>query len=654
MPGGEILRKSLKVNTFKPFGDAAGASPDGHHACGMVRTMKKTMRIASAAAVLAAAVILGSGAAMAEEARPLDVTIKNSNGKETGVLLDEKFSTRISYEAGDTITVTAEEDIAAFYVVWGDEPTAWTLTTDTGGDISCEGKYLHEFIPLATPAKECVVNIPEDMHVCDVKAYSAGDVPADMQLWEPPCEKADILVFATHADDEILFMGGILADYGGQQGLGVQVVYLNQYWEGTNENPIREHEKLDGLWTSGIKNYPVCMGYPDEYSKDLETAKSQVDYDKLVGEIRTLINTYEPLVVVTQDENGEYGHGQHMLLSAAVRDAVDNPEAGDWDVPKTYLHLWGENKITLDLRQPLSNFGGKTAFEVAEAAYLKHRTQQRTAFVVSDDNEYSMAEFGLYRTLVGTDTGNDLMEHVVGYRSQSAEETDTEPENSSETAEVATASSGKYDNELKHEHKTEDNSPGFFVKFLISLAIVSAIAAVIYVVRRVRNAKEEKRLAELRAKMQAERRALERRREERRASSGRNGERRTGERRSGERRRSDRSGEGVEAGDRRTGERRRPDAEGADGRSTERRNGDRRTADRRVSERRNADRRSAERRDSDRRNTDRRQYDGGEYRRPVYRPQPGRRPDGAQAERHQYNFRLDNSNRGGDSGNNNS
>ncbi len=30
----------MKVNTFKPFGDAAGASPDGHHACGMVRNMK--------------------------------------------------------------------------------------------------------------------------------------------------------------------------------------------------------------------------------------------------------------------------------------------------------------------------------------------------------------------------------------------------------------------------------------------------------------------------------------------------------------------------------------------------------------------------------------------------------------------------------------
>ena len=55
-----------------------------------------------------------------------------------------------------------------------------------------------------------------------------------------------------------------------------------------------------------------------------------------------------------------------MLLAKAVCEAADNSgtasfkqesadKYGAWDVPKTYIHLYGENKIRMDLRQPLSN-----------------------------------------------------------------------------------------------------------------------------------------------------------------------------------------------------------------------------------------------------------------------------------------------------------
>jgi len=55
---------------------------------------------------------------------------------------------------------------------------------------------------------------------------------------------------------------------------------------------------------------------------------------------------------------------------------------------------------------------------VAVEAYKKHVSQQWCWFYVSDDYEYSIADFGLYRTTVGTDTGNDLMEHLTSYAEQ--------------------------------------------------------------------------------------------------------------------------------------------------------------------------------------------------------------------------------------------
>mgnify|MGYP000772543814 FL=1 len=220
-----------------------------------------------------------------------------------------------------------------------------------------------------------------------------------MQVWEKPCTDADILVFSTHADDEILFLGGVLATYAGQQGLNVQVAYMTNYWNGAT---VREHEKLDGLWESGVKHYPVNGEFDDIYATDLNGAMSVYSYDDVLGYVTEQIRRFKPLVVVTQDINGEYGHGGHMLLAKAVCEAADNSgtasfkqesadKYGAWDVPKTYIHLYGENKIRMDLRQPLSNMKSRTAIDVAKDAYLQHVSQQWCWFYVSDEYEYSLS-----------------------------------------------------------------------------------------------------------------------------------------------------------------------------------------------------------------------------------------------------------------------
>ncbi len=66
-------------------------------------------------------------------------------------------------------------------------------------------------------AETLTITFSSNEAICDLHAYSAGTAPSDVQAWKTPCDKADILVFATHADDEILFLGGVLATYGGEQ-----------------------------------------------------------------------------------------------------------------------------------------------------------------------------------------------------------------------------------------------------------------------------------------------------------------------------------------------------------------------------------------------------------------------------------------------------
>lgn len=357
-----------------------------------------------------------------KDAERVSIGIETPTGEGRYDLKDGKYASKVSFGSGDTIRVTSEEDMYGAYIIWGYPSIDYSLTyngkTVSGGELG----ILHDYVEFDGPTREFVITTLCFTSICDIYAYSDGRLPADVQRWERPCEKADMLVFSTHADDEVLFFGGAIID-AVTSGYDVQVVYLAQYWEGDYGDPRREHEKLDGLWTMGVRHYPVNMPFLDEYSTSLEGAKKVYDYDEICRQMTANIRRFKPEVLVTHDIDGEYGHGGHMIVNAAARDIIEATgkadydtgsadEYGPWDVPKTYFHLYGENRLRLDLRQPLEALGGRTALEVETEAYKKHESQQWCWFYVSDDYEYSCADFGLYRSTVGADTGNNMMEHI--------------------------------------------------------------------------------------------------------------------------------------------------------------------------------------------------------------------------------------------------
>ncbi len=357
-----------------------------------------------------------------------------SNGGDVSALTDDSHYSVVNFTNGDTITITSTDNssISGIYITWDSKAVPWTLGTDSG-DISCGNNgFLHEYVALENASTKVTINIPTDeMRISSIRIFNEGELPHDVQVWNPPCEKADIMVVASHADDEILFFGGILPTYAYIHDADIQVVYMSHFWHGQK---VREHEKLDGLWESGIRNYPVCGNFEDLYSEDIATAESQYNYGDMVNYLISEIRRFTPQVVVTHDVNGEYGHGFHMLTSKAVREAVET--AGDatahsestttygvWDTPKLYLHVYEENKIRLDLRTPIEeDYLNRTALDIAISAYKEHVSQQWCWFYVSDDYKYSCADFGLYRTLVGADTTDDILCNIKTYKVQAAEE----------------------------------------------------------------------------------------------------------------------------------------------------------------------------------------------------------------------------------------
>ena len=280
--------------------------------------------------------------------------------------------------------------------------------------------YANSYVPLPGAERLRVVPVnAEKISIAKIAVLGQGDLPAWVQDWRPFEGKADLLVLSAHADDELLFFGGVIPYYATEQQKHVAVCYL------TDQTSTRRNELLDGLWLCGIREYPKMGVFKDIKVDSLADCYQYWGEKNVVDHVTGLLREFRPDVVVTHDLRGEYGHGAHRVCADAMRQAVESaadaayePKLGaPWQVQKLYLHLYKENALTLDWRQPLSAFDGQTAFDVAKAAFACHASQRSNGLIVQDLGEYANNRFGLYFTNVGWDEQkNDLFEHVESQR----------------------------------------------------------------------------------------------------------------------------------------------------------------------------------------------------------------------------------------------
>lgn len=351
----------------------------------------------------------------AEEAAVVSI----SDGQKLTTLQDKNHRTRLLFKAGAVFAVEQARQVTGIYIIWDKLPGEWTLRVD-GEEYSCGMQgFLHEYIPIDTSYEKIEAVVPKDIEICEFHVFENGEIPEWVQVWEPPLEEADMLLIPTHADDEILFFGPILPTYT-EAGYSLQIAYLTNHWQ----SHVRPHELLNGLWTSGIRAYPVIGEFEDIYSPNLEHAETLYDKEDVLGYFVELFRRFKPKVVIGHDIGGEYGHGVHMLnadmLMQALEISADEAyysesakEYGVWDVPKTYLHLYKEGMLEFEWDTPLEGFDGLTAFEIAQNAFKCHKSQEAYFEVTRKKNVYGCTQFGLYRSLVGEDIFcDDFFENI--------------------------------------------------------------------------------------------------------------------------------------------------------------------------------------------------------------------------------------------------
>lgn len=288
---------------------------------------------------------------------------------------------------------------------------------------SCVTDYLTGYAALPEGAQEIRIRPQKNadrLSLAEVHVFGEGDVPAWVQRWQSPHEKADLLLISAHPDDEVLFMGGTIPYYAGERKMNVQVAYL------APSTPYRKLELLDGLWLCGNTHYPDIGDFPDHFSTSIRGMYQKDGWNEatVLEHVTWLYRRYQPDVVVTHDVNGEYGHGAHRVAADIAQKAIakaadekyrlwNREERPVWQIRKLYLHLYEQGALRMDWRQPLEAFGGKTAFDMAEAAFLCHVSQLDTEYKVEDFGPYDNAKFGLAYTSVGEDEEkNDFFEHI--------------------------------------------------------------------------------------------------------------------------------------------------------------------------------------------------------------------------------------------------
>lgn len=408
----------------------------------------------------------------AEEISGKKLIVERAGMDSVHMLFDGRTMESLRIRQGGYLTLADQTGIGSLYLVFGTEPGSYLVTNeDSGKSILCgEAGFLHEFLNLEeafgyAPQRVTISFQKKDVQLCELSAFTAGQVPDWVQRWEQPKDaQTDLVLFSTHGDDEQLFFAGLLPYYAGERGYTVQVVYLTDH---RNMTMRRCHEMLDGLWAVGVRNYPVLGPFGDYYSETLGDAyriyrDKGFSKDDVISYVVENLRRFRPKVAVGHDLRGEYGHGMHMMYADVLCYAVgiaEDPEAfpesaqkyGTWNVPKTYLHLYPQNRIRMNWDIPLDSFGGMTAFEVTKRLGFPCHVSQQGEYgwyfagmnAATDIPEYSPCIYGLYRSTVGEDTdAQDFFENVTTHTqdAQAEAERQAEAQRQEEAPQVETES----------------------------------------------------------------------------------------------------------------------------------------------------------------------------------------------------------------------
>lgn len=219
------------------------------------------------------------------------------------------------------ITPPEGKAIGGVSIRWRSHPVPVKVQVAQGEDwrtvAETDGLMYSEYIPL--DGLTCEIRVvgreseKTQLRIDEVRVVTPGRLPEDLQVWQLPGAKVDMILLSAHPDDEVLWFGGMIPTYAAEQKKDVLVVCAATW------HYNRRQELLDSLWTMGVRIHPVFLGLEDVIGSYADKVFEAWNKEQVLDRIAGLYRTYQPDVVVLHDVNGEYGHGVHKAISRAGR-----------------------------------------------------------------------------------------------------------------------------------------------------------------------------------------------------------------------------------------------------------------------------------------------------------------------------------------------
>ena len=139
------------------------------------------------------------------QAKQLTLNLLASSGKSVANLLDDAYTSKVSFAAGDTLTVSADEPMQGVYLKWASLESSYSVSYNGKEQKITKEDMLHKYIDFGETVTECTITFESAASVCDIFAYGKGKLPDNVQVWEKPCTDADILMKHIFLRDFLLF-----------------------------------------------------------------------------------------------------------------------------------------------------------------------------------------------------------------------------------------------------------------------------------------------------------------------------------------------------------------------------------------------------------------------------------------------------------------
>ena len=108
------------------------------------------------------------------QAKQLTLNLLASSGKSVANLLDDAYTSKVSFAAGDTLTVSADEPMQGVYLKWASLESSYSVSYNGKEQKITKENMLHKYIDFGETVTECTITFESAASVCDIFAYGKG------------------------------------------------------------------------------------------------------------------------------------------------------------------------------------------------------------------------------------------------------------------------------------------------------------------------------------------------------------------------------------------------------------------------------------------------------------------------------------------------